>query len=195
MLACTPPHCVVTGLSIVFALGFGCQSLIAQAFGAGNLPRVGLLLKRIISLHALIAVILIVPLWIGASPVLKACYQPDRIIELTQLFLWWRLPALPFLLVKEDIKTFLMAQRITWLPMVINVTTCIAQVLMYPLLILPSFAGLGFIGAPIGMTIKDIVQCIVFLSFAPCLAPSTWPSWRDWRPALRGWGELIRLGL
>jgi hypothetical protein len=51
-------------------------------------------------------------IWCNTETILLAVRQPPAIARLTQEFLWWRLPALPFLAVAETLTNYVKAQRV-----------------------------------------------------------------------------------
>ena len=74
------------------------------------------------------------------------------------------------------------------------------NVLLFWLLMTPppalGWSGLGFVGAPIAVSITNVVTSVVLLLWvAPRLVPrEAWPRW-SLRTACSGWGELLELSL
>ena len=65
---------------------------------------------------------------------------------------------------------WLIAQRITRAPMAVCVVSNLLQLLTFPLLI--GHTSLGFDGAALSLTIKDVVQGVMlFLLYPCCLRP------------------------
>ena len=97
----------------------------------------------------------------------------------------------------QDMAVFPTAQRVVRGPMVVNVITNIVLLLLLPLLILPAPRA-AFIGVPIAITLRDHLlhhQLALAVLLRRNRSDGAWPRWRRWRPALTGWGEVLRLGL
>jgi Na+-driven multidrug efflux pump len=75
------------------------------------------------------------------------------------LFAWVRLMGLPSSAFVNDLSTFLNAQRCTRTPMVANVLGSVAQVALALVLV----DSLGFVGAPLAMSIVEILQGGLFV--------------------------------
>jgi len=97
----------VTGISLIVGFALGLSPLASQAFGAGNFARVGSLLERQLLIHLLIVVPIIILLWGSAEAMLIAFKQPPALAALAGEYLFWRLPAVPFIAVAEDLSMFL----------------------------------------------------------------------------------------
>ena len=83
-------------LMLIRGSTFGASPLLSQAFGAGNHARVGIVLTRILSIHALMIVLLSLPLTAIAEPLLLAVGQPAYVASHAQQFIWLRLLGQPF---------------------------------------------------------------------------------------------------
>ena len=87
---------IAAGLDgVIVGLSLGAQPLLSQAYGAGNLARMSIVLQRTMLLSAVFLVVLVLPMWIFCEPLLLAAGQPPLIARLTGEFVLWRLPALP----------------------------------------------------------------------------------------------------
>ena len=185
----------LTGLALIYALGFGCQGLFSQAFGAKDYDRLSLLLKRLLVLRLVCALAVTLPLWLGAGRLLLLAGMPRDVVRLTQTFVLWRLPALPCLILRNDLTNFLLAQRVTLRPTAINTTVNFAVLLALPLCM--DSIGLGFAGAALAFTLKDMAQGSLLLALGSrWVHAGAWPTWRSgWRAAASGWLELAALGV
>jgi len=181
----------VVGLSLIIGTGAGAQPLISQAFGAQNLPRCGDLLQRQLAIHAFLVFVLFA-VWLSTEQILLTFKQPAEISELAGRFVRWRVAALPALAVKEDLTNFLVVQRVMQFPMLVNLTASILTIGGFAVFI-PAF---GFIGAPLAITVANIVQALLLWVFAWRVLPDAlaWPQWSA-RTAFSGWDEMLRLAL
>lgn len=182
-------------LMLIRSSTFGAASLLSQAFGAANHTRVGLMLMRVLVIHCLLMVCLSLPLTLAAGPLLAAVGQPATVARAAQQFVWVRLLGLPGTTVLVDLTTFLNAQRCVRMPMVVSILGSFLQVGLAFLLT----STLGFVGAPLAMTIVELLQGALMLLLTPWLLRRhnlrSWPHWRrDWRQALRGWKEVLQRG-
>lgn len=196
--------CNVSGQAFISGTGYGGTALMSHAYGAGNLPRVGLLLQRQLAMHGLLVVCFVAPLWLCAEPLLIALHQPAQTAALAARFALIRLFAMPFNTIFTDLSSFLTAQKVTKLPAAINAVSSTAQALLFLLLVRApgtDALALGFDGAAIALSVGEIAQALALLALTPrALSGSVahagaWPRWTSWRPALRGWGEMLSLGL
>jgi MATE family multidrug resistance protein len=185
---------VVTGISIIFGFALGFPPLAAQAFGASNFERCGELLQRQIMIHFFLVLPPVVMMWSFSEKILNLLNQPETISALTSEFLFWRLPALPFIAVAEDLGYFLKAQRVMVPTMVLMLVLNMLSVGLAWLFISP--LGLGFKGGPIALTVTNIAQCIILCAFAKrwLVEPQTWPKWSV-STAMAGWREILNVAL
>ena len=181
-------------LMLIRGSTFGASPLLSQAFGAGNHARVGIVLTRILSIHALMIVLLSLPLTAIAEPLLLAVGQPAYVASHAQQFIWLRLLGQPGVIFREDVTTFLAAQRCVRLPMLANAGSSLLQVAL-------CFAltrWLGYVGAPLAMTLVELFFAAVLCVAAPLVLRRqrlrSWPRWRDAAEARRGWGEILSKG-
>ena len=101
----------VTGVSMVMGFGIGMIPLAAQAYGARNYERVGIILVRQQCIHLLVSTGVLV-LWWNTENALNALDQPPFIASGTAEFVRWRMPALPFLVLNQNFSSFLQCQRV-----------------------------------------------------------------------------------
>ena len=144
---------------------------MSQAYGAGNLARMSIVLQRTLLLSAVFLVVLVLPMWIFCEPLLLAAGQPH--VSLIARLTGERVAAARAAVhahASQDMAVFLTAQRVVRGPMVVNVITNVVLLPLLPLLILPAprGAGLGFIGAPIAITLRDVSCCTISFCLAPC---------------------------
>lgn len=181
-------------LMLIRSSTFGATPLLSQAFGAGNHHRVGVVLMRVLALHTCVVICFSLPLTAAAGPLLVAVGQSTTLADHAQTFLWLRFIGLPGVVIATDISTFLNAQRQVRLPMVINALGSVIQILLCIWLT----SQLGFVGAPLAMTMVELLQAIMFLVLTPIVLKiqriRSWPRWREAKQALRGWGEITSKG-
>ena len=183
----------VTGLSVIIGFSTGLSPLASQAFGAGNLRRVGQLLQRQVMMHLLLICVPVAIIWLATEPLLLSLGQPPDIAALSRLFLYWRLPALPFMALQQDLTIVLQAQRVVKGPMIL---ACVMSVVTVALL-WACIQGLGFVGAPLALTISNVLSGGLLVALAPrWFVSAALPKWSLAAAFdFTGWGELLRLSL
>lgn len=136
----------MTGLSIIIGFSLGLSPLCSQAFGACNYKRCGHLLQRQLCIHLLIILPFIILVWINSEYILISFFhQPYKISKLCSIFLYWRIPALPFYCINEDFIIFIKSQKVFIPTMLISICLGIFTVILASFLILPKMQwGLGF---------------------------------------------------
>jgi len=181
----------VSGISLLIGAGSGISPLVSQAFGAGNFKRCGDILQRQFAIH-IVVVLLVGAIWLNTENILVALRQPAAVARLAGEFVCWRIPALPFFALKEDVTNYLMAQQVMIFPMVIGAVSNLANIAVFP-----AFIGwFGFAGAPLAITLANAAQALLTLLLArrALPRPEAWPRW-SLRAALAGWGEVLRMSL
>ena len=188
--------CNVAGRSLLVGFQLGSMSLMSQAYGAGNLSRVGLLLQRQWLIHLVLILAVIVPLWTSSHSLLTAAQQPEAVVHYAARFVLLRVPALFGWSLSQSTQNYCIAQRMPRTPAVIALSAQAVLLLLLPLLIYG--ADLGFDGGPVALTCCDLLAGGLSL-VVPTVHPRLrvgFPRLRaSWRPALRGWGEMLRLAL
>ncbi|ODQ79529.1 hypothetical protein BABINDRAFT_171715 [Babjeviella inositovora NRRL Y-12698] len=192
---------IITGFSAVQGLATCLDTLCAQSFGAGRYALVGLYFQRCTAL-ILTCFIPVALFWFyGAEYVLQFLVPEPHLVVLSSLYLRWIILGVPGFVVFETGKRYLQAQGI------FNASTyilcCVAPinvVLNYLLILSPTY-GLGFIGAPIAVSITYYLMALGLLLFVFLnrnnaeLQPLKCWGGLDLRNAFRNWLALFALGL
>jgi MATE family multidrug resistance protein len=181
----------ITAQSLFVGSQFGLGALSAQAFGARNHRRVGLLLQRQLLMNWVLCVP-IACIWFWTEELLLALGQPPRVSAFAGQFVRWQLPGLPFMPVWMGLMTFLRSQGLVRLPMVVSlVNGALGLLLCYGM---TRETALGFAGAPLSTSAIHFAQAATLRYLTPrALAHPTWIQWE--REGLHGWCELITIGL
>merc|ERR1740139_1667147 len=177
----------VTGYIFIVSLGGGQSALVSQAFGAGNHVRCGEVLQQQMGVHAVLCVA-ICGMWYATRPILIALGQPALVADLVGSFMRIRIVALPFFAIRENLDNFLNAQHVMRMPMLVSMSVNLLNMLSFPIMI----SWFGFLGAPLAMTVAQVVHVIVLFPLAKRSVPhaEAWPKWSS-RVAFSGWGPLL----
>jgi len=181
-----------TGSSILWGMLTAFETFAAQAYGAGNLKRVGLLVQRSLVVSAAI----LMAVWTMcyySEEILLICgfeagnaYRSSRCIKI----LAFSIPCFTGFLTMEH---YLACQSITWPPMV--VTVCGAA-LSFPLNYLYiHILDWGYLGAPCATVTVNLCMVIALWAYVyrTGLHRPTWPGW-TWE-CLNDLGPYLRFGV
>ncbi|KAI9596991.1 mate-domain-containing protein [Syncephalis fuscata] len=175
----------VTGWSVALGMTTALDTLGSQAYTASRNPHaLGVYLQRA----------MLILLWWYAETILLQLGQSEELSALSGRFIRWSIPCLVPYLMFECMKRYLQAQGImdagTYILMVtspINVATNYLLVWWPPI-------ALGFIGAPIAMSLShwlNLSFAILYVRYVR--GGECWGGFS--REAFRGWGQFIKLGL
>eukprot|EP01120_Amphizonella_sp_Union-15-10_P017341 TRINITY_DN9602_c0_g1_i1.p1 TRINITY_DN9602_c0_g1~~TRINITY_DN9602_c0_g1_i1.p1 ORF type:complete len:465 (-),score=36.68 TRINITY_DN9602_c0_g1_i1:43-1437(-) len=168
------------------------DTLCSQAYGAGNLKSIGLILQKT-CLLMLLLFFPIVLVWVFTEKIMLALGQDPLVSKLSAQFMQCMIPGLFFLWLFEIVRRFLLCQGITLPPFVVNIIVLPIHLGISYLLIFT--LDIGFIGAPIALSIA------FFLLFILLAVYTLWmklylPVWDGFKKeAFFGWGILLKLGI
>ncbi|KAI2656293.1 Multidrug and toxin extrusion protein 1 [Labeo rohita] len=182
----------VMGICIGYGLSAACDTLISQAFGAGNLHLVGVITQKAV-LILLLACLPCCALLINTESVLLLVGQSPEVARVSQLYVDIFLPGLPaaFMFIIEA--KYLQNQGKTW-PLVI--TGVVANVLNALINYIFLFVlDMGVTGSAAANTISQYSLAIILLIYIRCtgLHKDTWPGWS--MDCLQEWDSFIHLAL
>ncbi|KAL0371726.1 UNVERIFIED_CONTAM: protein DETOXIFICATION 35 [Sesamum calycinum] len=150
------------GIGVLYGMGSALETLCGQAFGAGQVHMLGIYLQRSI-LVLLASCIILLPVYVFATPILKLLGQPDEIAEPAGFYARLIIPQLFSLALNFTTQKFLQAQSkvavIAW----IAATALLLQSLLSWLFV--NVLGWGAIG---------VVAAYDFLSWFIAIAQSVY---------------------
>eukprot|EP00731_Ephydatia_muelleri_P026417 Em0018g517a len=182
----------VTATSVCQGLSTAAETLCSQAYGHKNFKKVGIILQRGI----LILVLVMLPVWgfwLNADSVLLVLHQPPCVAVLTGQYMKVICIALPFYFLAIIFSRYLESQSIMMPSFVSGFLCCVLAVTLHVVMIYG--LKLGFMGAPIAMTITYIFSPLIMLVYLwkTKAYEKTWSGW-SW-DSLTGWWSFVRLGL
>ena len=117
----------VAGRSLIQGFALGLNPLMAQSFGAGNLPRIGILIRRQWLIHGLVIIFVIMPIWASSHAILTAAGQPEEVVRLAVHFIALRAPAVPFVSLAMTLQFACISQRAPRGPATLSVIVNLLQ--------------------------------------------------------------------
>ncbi|KAJ4455665.1 multi antimicrobial extrusion [Paratrimastix pyriformis] len=183
----------ISGFSICWGILSGIDTLSAQAFGAGALPRVGLVAQR----GMIISLLTSIPigcLWIFSGPVFSLLTPDPDVAAMAIRFLWWRVPGLPVSIIYEGLRRYLQAQGQVFAILLAQLTSLGGTMLLCWLLI--DVAGIGYLGAAMAVSLNQLVLSLFLVGYIYVKRAqfrSTWPA--PSRAMFRGWCEFLKFGI
>ncbi|KAK9930375.1 hypothetical protein M0R45_027414 [Rubus argutus] len=182
---------VILGFSFGLLLGMASalETLCGQAFGAKRYPMLGIYLQRS-WIVLFIGCILLTPIYIFASPILKLIGQTDEVAELSGVVSLWVLPLHFSYAIQFPLQRFLQSQLknfvTLWTSLVVLVFhALISWIFVYVL-------DFGIVGAAVTLDISWWLQCIMLLVFVTCgWCPLSWAGLS--MEAFSGLWEFVKL--
>ncbi|XP_052432378.1 multidrug and toxin extrusion protein 1 isoform X1 [Carassius gibelio] len=182
----------VMGIGIGYGLSAACDTLISQAFGAGNLHLVGLITQKAI-LILLLACLPCCAFLINTESILLLVGQSPEVARVSQLYVNIFLPGLPAAFVFIIEAKYLQNQGIIW-PLVITgvVANLLNALINYIFLFV---LDLGVPGSAAANTISQYSLAIILFIYIRCMGlhKDTWPGWS--MDCLQEWDSFIHLAI
>lgn len=182
--------CNITGLSLVMGGMSGLNTLCAQAFGAGNYQRLGVLLQRAILMCLLLLIPIGLSWWFVTAWVLALIGIDPAQAELSASFAKVYLLVMPAMLTVQAIQTFFRAQRIVKPITLLSVVGAVCNVPIVYFCI----ERFGFLGAPLAQALGAWLLLLLYALYFGCtgLHKRCWGGWTV--EALQDWGPLAKMG-
>eukprot|EP01096_Ripella_sp_DP13-Kostka_P009585 TRINITY_DN3687_c0_g1_i1.p1 TRINITY_DN3687_c0_g1~~TRINITY_DN3687_c0_g1_i1.p1 ORF type:complete len:459 (-),score=109.52 TRINITY_DN3687_c0_g1_i1:8-1384(-) len=183
----------LTGHAILLGLMTAIDSLCAQAFGAQQYKKLGLILQRSLCITGLTAFLFVVPLWYFSPVLLRTFRQEYDVSDLAALYIQSNIIGLPAYIMYESLKRFMQAQshvKPSTIISMLSVFVCI--VLNYLFVIVLNF---GFEGTGMATSMSYWFQlvCMLIAMKEYKLSETTWVPWS--LECLRNWKEVLDLAI
>ncbi|OQR99133.1 Multidrug/Oligosaccharidyl-lipid/Polysaccharide (MOP) Flippase Superfamily [Achlya hypogyna] len=182
----------VTGYSIGLGLASAMDTLCSQAYGAGNVKRIGVVFQTGVIVLSIIFIPALL-LHLFAADVLIALRQPANVAVLAGQYAAILVIGLPFLYMYELLKKTLQAQNIALPTVYCTVVGNVVNAAVGYALV--HHSDTGFLGAAFGRTAANVIMPLsLALHYWWCpQSRAFWPGW-SFRRAFAGIGEFLRLG-
>ena len=172
-------------LSLMIGINSAQETLTSQAFGFGNKSLCGVYLNRGRLILTLFFIPLaVVPMAFGEN-ILLALGQDPEVAKLTQIQLYYQMPAMFFYGHYDLYKRWLACMRITFVPMV---AMFVGTFLHIPLcFLLMDYFDMGIKGLGLASSIKDGVLLVTVMIYGNCSAQIRPALAMSDRESLTGW--------
>jgi len=182
----------VAGMSFMWGLSTGAETLGSQAWGAGNKRRLVLICQRCL----LIGLMAVLPCWciyLSVGPILRLMHQDPEVIYHVNLYIYGYLPALPLTALFISLMKFLQSQQIV-IPVVFAGLAANAMNVLFHYLFV-QMAGLGLLGAALSTDLTVLIFAILLILYIRFkrLYVGCWQGWS--RECLFDWGEYLKLAV
>ncbi|XP_056127055.1 multidrug and toxin extrusion protein 1 [Rhinichthys klamathensis goyatoka] len=182
----------VMGIGIGYGLSAACDTLISQAYGAGNLHQVGVITQRAI-LILLLACFPCCALLVNTESILLVVGQSPEVARVSQQYVNIFLPGLPaaFMFIIEA--KYLQNQGIIWPLVITGILANVLNVLINYILLF--VLDMGVPGSAAANTISQYSLAIVLFIYIRCkdLHKDTWAGWSI--DCLQEWDSFIHLAI
>ena len=183
----------ITGFALIQGLATCLDTLCAQAYGAGSHHQVGEYFQKC-TLMIMVFFIPVGVLWVYSHEVLSLIVDDPKLVALSVQYLRVVLPGIPAYVMFECGKRFVQAQGIFHAStLVLAICAPINAILNYVLVWNPTF-GLGFVGAPLAVTLSTWLMAFLLLLYVIFIDGSKCWGGFSYR-VFQKWGVMIRLAI
>eukprot|EP01089_Gocevia_fonbrunei_P013641 TRINITY_DN3532_c0_g1_i1.p1 TRINITY_DN3532_c0_g1~~TRINITY_DN3532_c0_g1_i1.p1 ORF type:complete len:443 (+),score=38.67 TRINITY_DN3532_c0_g1_i1:41-1369(+) len=181
----------IFGYSFTLGILSAVDTLATQAYGANNLPRVGVIFQRSL-LIALILSVFIAAIWYFSDAILLLAGQDEQVVEYSTLYLRRLIVGLPFYILWEALKKYLQVQSIAAPIAYVSIlgvfSVTIANVIFWKL-------EWGILGAANALVITFVLMAITLVGYVKYyqIHKDTWHPWNT--ECLKGWIEYFKLAV
>ena len=184
----------LTGLSVGFGLASAMDTLCSQAYGAGQVRKMGVYLQTgLLVLSAAFVVVFL--LNYHAGTILLAIGQPPRVSALAGTFTRILIPGIPFLFVYELLRKTMQAQNVAmpmfYVAVLSNVVNCVlGYYLVYR-------TPLGWLGSAVARTACNVSFCVFMAAYVywSGFFLTFWGDGWHLKAAWKGVPQFVNLGI
>lgn len=185
----------ITGLAVYQGMATSLDSFCSQAYGSGDLFNVGVYFQRCSLMILTVTIFPLSIIWWYSGAILKPLIGDAELAELAQVYLRIATFGTPGLFLFETGKRFLQAQHIfDAATYILVIVAPINIVLNYVLVWHPTY-GLGYIGAPIAVSIVYWLMTLLMLAYIVFIDGKKCWNGLDWQKASSNWIPMLKLAL
>ncbi|KAM5575532.1 protein DETOXIFICATION 27 [Rosa sericea] len=182
---------VILGFSFGLLLGMASalETLCGQAFGAKRYPMLGIYLQRS-WIVLFICCVVLSPVYIYASPILKLIGQTDEVAELSEVVSLWVLPMHFSYAIMFPLQRFLQSQLKNFVTLWMSVVVLVFHALISWIFVY--VLDFGLVGAAVTLDISWWFLCFMMLVYVTCgWCPLSWAGLS--MEAFSGLWEFVKL--
>jgi putative MATE family efflux protein len=184
-------------LALTQALGVGATSLIAQALGRKDHDRAELVFNQAFVLATLTGLAFGLLAFVGRGAYCRWLAADAETAALGVQYLTWFVPALTLQFPLVALGAALRGMGDMKLPTMIQVGSVLINIVLAPAFIFgwPIGPPLGVRGAALASLVAITVACVALVSYFRRPASPVRFRVEQWRPQLRLWGDMLKIGL
>ncbi|ODV79546.1 MATE efflux family protein [Suhomyces tanzawaensis NRRL Y-17324] len=185
----------ITGLAVYQGMATSLDSLCSQAYGSGRIENVGLYFQRCSMMILAITIFPLFFIWWFSGFLLGFVIPDAELVAMTQTFLRISSFGAPGLLFFETGKRFLQAQHIFNAGTYVLLVIAPLNLTINWLLVWHPVYGLGFIGAPIAISIIFWLTSILMLCYVLFIDGKKCWGGLDLQKACSNWSPMLKLAI
>ncbi|KAF5951620.1 hypothetical protein HYC85_009564 [Camellia sinensis] len=176
---------------IMLGMGSALETLCGQAVGARQFNMLGIYMQRSFII-TIITALLLTPVYVFTSPLLKLLHQSKSISELSGKYAIWVIPQLFAYALNFPIQKFLQAQSKIWVMTIISIVALAFHVLLSWVLV--TKLRYGLLGAAIAGNISWWLVVLAQMVYVVSgFFPESWTGFSSL--AFKSWASFIKLSL
>lgn len=178
---------------MLVGLAMGVTVSVGQAAGAGDRPRIGVLVGNTILLFAGCSVVLALGLMAGVGPVVSLMSTPSQAMEGTRTYLLICFVGIPFITAYNVLASIFRGLGDSKRPLYFVAAACAANIGLDYLFI--GGLGLGPAGAALGTVLSQGFSVVLALAVLHRSAGMLRLRWEDLRPQRGAMGQILSIGV
>lgn len=185
----------ITGYAVIQGIATCLDTLCAQAYGRQEYNMVGIYLMRCTIMVLCLGIPMMLFWGFGLYPVLVKLIGDHELASLAASYLRVVAFGLPGYILFETSKHYLQAQGIFNAMAYILVISATTNAILNYVLVWDSRVGMGYIGAPLSVTITNYLMCFLIFAYIYFVdGYQCWPKQPIWDKIYwRNWGKMSRL--
>lgn len=185
----------ITGLAVYQGMSTSLDSFCSQAYGAGKPLNVGLYFQRCSLMMLAFTIFPLAFIWWFSGSILKMMVPDEELAIMAQTYLRIVTFGAPGLLLFETGKRYLQAQHIfNAATYVLLIIAPLNFALNWVLVLHPTY-GLGYIGAPIAVSIIYWLICVFMLAYVLFIDGKKCWGGLNLKGAMSNWSPMLQLAL
>ncbi|KAG5355857.1 putative transporter [Yarrowia sp. B02] len=191
-LACMTSN--ITGFALFQGLSTCLDTLCCQAYGAGNMRKVGIYFQQCVCMSILVF-LPIAAIWMCSEPLLALIIPEGELAALAALYLQIVALGVPGYIVFECGKKYLQAQGIFMAGTYVLAICAPLNAFLNWLLVWDKHVGIGYAGAPVAVVITEWAMAILIIGYIAFVDGRQCWFGLSPRAAFSNWGPMLKLAI